>query len=789
MGNDHKSQGTETIRLESRLQELEATVKKRIGHPIPGTDGLFFCEAYDGIMYQDGCLNPFEDRIKDEFENLTWFGDLQKLNTRGQGKLKPVLETIKTEIAYYKKNQKANISLDGILYGCPFRLDHGMDRHVFVEMRDVLQTLIPTMLDMKFSFPEYFLLAVHDLYNCLDYVTRIRKKFHEVRDNLDRKIMHDKFFKLVGMMDRMIVRSPSPLSKEAIADSSHRTELKIWLALIELIKIILAYCVYDTYTNREIVMEIVDDDLKAYARITKRILGIYRVASLYTFAVQEIQHIGQDEVAFCEASEIGIVFHLRRMSHLMNYVGEDARHHIHTNLTGIIDRAMIWIAYDRPESRMDQNNDKGYAQCGLDMGRITPWEEAISNGHKELCKYRQEDFREKDVFERYYLYAPYLEFESGKYMLSEETVEEKFHIFRRGSHTEESVKALNKIGLEEMRLDWSQRYAAKGPRLGEHALINLKMPKKTKNSGTGDMEVSVGDRVAKEEISSPELMKLFAKPPQIAKDKQDPLLNEAAQIENVELIKIGSATAIGDVSEKLRNEFWYFKSALTKIVSKLPIRPGSPIVIKPFLLIGPPGIGKSQLAVRLAELIGLPHIMYNVAGISDSSFIGTSKQWGSARMSVPLQAIVKNHVGNPLVILDELDKAGSSRHNGSIQTGLLSFLEKGTAAKMLDLGLEVQADLSMVNYIATANDLAGIDPVLLDRFDVIRLEPCSGEDLWRLAPTLLKNFKDVHPDAIYGLTDVEMKVLSKSWKGGSIRILNRMIGKILDLRYKTSTIN
>lgn len=154
---------------------------------------------------------------------------------------------------------------------------------------------------------------------------------------------------------------------------------------------------------------------------------------------------------------------------------------------------------------------------------------------------------------------------------------------------------------------------------------------------------------------------------------------------------------------------------------------GRPTRIAPMLLLGPPGVGKTYFSQQVAELLGASHASIGFDGARTSNALsGSDPVWSNSRTGLLFNLICTGDCANPVVLLDEVDKAhvvSSGEANPVVQ--LHSALEPQTSRRMMDISAEVEFDASMTTYIGTANTKRGIDSSILSRFEVFVIEPCS----------------------------------------------------------------
>ena len=171
---------------------------------------------------------------------------------------------------------------------------------------------------------------------------------------------------------------------------------------------------------------------------------------------------------------------------------------------------------------------------------------------------------------------------------------------------------------------------------------------------------------------------------------------------------------------------------------------GDGLEVTPMLLLGPPGIGKTHFARKLAELLGTGMNLVPMSSMTAGWLLsGASSQWKGARPGKVFDALVEGQYANPVIVVDEIDKASGEAQYDPLGA-LYGLLEHDTAGAFIDEFAEVAIDASQVIWIMTANEERNIPEPILNRMNVFEIEAPSPEAARQIARNLYQGIRAEH---------------------------------------------
>lgn len=184
---------------------------------------------------------------------------------------------------------------------------------------------------------------------------------------------------------------------------------------------------------------------------------------------------------------------------------------------------------------------------------------------------------------------------------------------------------------------------------------------------------------------------------------------------------------------------------------------GAGINVMPVLLLGDPGVGKTHFGKRLAAVFGTEFEFISMNALSAGFVItGSSSTWKGAKCGKVAERLVRGKFANPVVLLDEVEKATGSTQSDPL-AALYQLLEPETSRAFHDEFIDVDLDASQVFWVLTANSLEGIPAALLNRMAVYEVPSPTPQQAAEIAQRIyigllrelkLPNMESELPDSV-----------------------------------------
>lgn len=248
-------------------------------------------------------------------------------------------------------------------------------------------------------------------------------------------------------------------------------------------------------------------------------------------------------------------------------------------------------------------------------------------------------------------------------------------------------------------------------------------------------------------------------------------------------IKTKETNSLDKARKVLDKDHYGLEKVKERIIEYLAVRQLSPDIKGGLIcLAGPPGCGKTSIAMSIAKALNRKLVRISLGGVHDEAEIrGHRKTYIGSMPGRIINAVIQSKSCNPLIVLDEIDKLGSD-YRGDPASALLETLDPEQNSTFRDNFLEIPFDLSDTFFITTANTLDTIPRALLDRMEVIELSSYTDEEKLQIAKKhLIPKQRNRHGLSAKQLSihdNALREVITAYSKESGVRVLEREIAHI-----------
>lgn len=238
------------------------------------------------------------------------------------------------------------------------------------------------------------------------------------------------------------------------------------------------------------------------------------------------------------------------------------------------------------------------------------------------------------------------------------------------------------------------------------------------------------------------------------------------------------------IKETLDSTHYGLEKAKNRIVEYIAVKLRNKDVKSPIIcLVGPPGVGKTSLAIAIANSLNKEFYKISVGGLNDGAELnGHRRTYIGASPGKIIQGLKKCGTANPLILIDEVDKMVKD-YKGDPASVLLDILDPEQNIMFTDNYVEEPFNLKDVLFVLTANNEADIPDALYDRLEVIELSSYTEFEKVDIAKKyLLPNIYKEHlvcSKEIRFNSDIIMDIIHRYTKEAGVRDLERNLSTIV----------